>query len=382
MNAYSPPAGTQIATVKFVGSAGASLSFNLVAGQNIRDYYQGAWANTLSNGITGVEAVNAFTCVDPTNCLGSGATGDVKTGRAGTYNIDEQHFSLGSTFAGQTLTQIIITDTNGSSTPAILAATVGASGAAVPTIKSGGVVSASAFGDFSSISPGTWIEIYGSNLATDSRSWAQADFNGINAPTSLDGTTVTIGGQPAFIDYISPAQVNALVASGTPAGAQQLTVTVSSATGAARSATYSVTVNATEPGLLAPPTFNIGGVQYAVGIFSDGAYALPAGAISGVNSRPAKPGDVLTFYGVGFGSVTPNSPAGQLVQQLNTLSLPFQISIGGVPASVEYNGLAPGYTGLYQFNVTVPNAASGNAAVAFTLNGTNGTQTLSIAVQD
>jgi uncharacterized protein (TIGR03437 family) len=73
------------------------------------------------------------------------------------------------------------------------------------------VVSASAFGEFTSVSPGSWIEIYGSNLAVDSRSWPASDFNGVNAPTSLDGTSVTIGGQAAFVDFISPGQVDALV---------------------------------------------------------------------------------------------------------------------------------------------------------------------------
>jgi uncharacterized protein (TIGR03437 family) len=74
----------------------------------------------------------------------------------------------------------------------------------LPSINSGGIVSAGAFGAFTSIAPGSWIEIYGSNLAIDSRSWAGSDFNGVNAPTSLDGTKVTIEGQSAFIDYISP----------------------------------------------------------------------------------------------------------------------------------------------------------------------------------
>jgi N-acetylneuraminic acid mutarotase len=97
--------------------------------------------------------------------------------------------------------------------------------ASTPAISAGGVVSASAFGGFASVSPGSWIEIYGSNLATNTRSWAGADFNGVNAPTSLDGTTVTIGGKSAFIDYISPGQINALVSSDTPTGAQQVVVT-------------------------------------------------------------------------------------------------------------------------------------------------------------
>ena len=73
-----------------------------------------------------------------------------------------------------------------------------------PTIRStSGVISASAFGGFNTAAPGSYIEIYGSNLATKTRSWAAEDFNGISAPRSLDGTSVTINGLPAFIAFIS-----------------------------------------------------------------------------------------------------------------------------------------------------------------------------------
>jgi hypothetical protein len=124
MNAYQPPAGEQLATIQFIGGGGASLTFSLIGGEDIRDYYQGGFVNSLSNGVSGVEAVNAFSCTDPTNCLGSGGTGDVETGNTGGYVIDEQHFSLGAAFAGQTLTQIIITDTNDGSNPILLGITV------------------------------------------------------------------------------------------------------------------------------------------------------------------------------------------------------------------------------------------------------------------
>jgi hypothetical protein len=95
----------------------------------------------------------------------------------------------------------------------------------VPSINYEGVVSASVFGTLKSFAPGSWIEIYGSNLAPDSRSWTTADFQATNAPTSLDGTTVTIGGQAAFIDYIRATHVNAQVPSGVATGQQQITVT-------------------------------------------------------------------------------------------------------------------------------------------------------------
>jgi uncharacterized protein (TIGR03437 family) len=97
--------------------------------------------------------------------------------------------------------------------------------------------------------------------------------------------------------------------------------------------------------------------------------------------RPARSGETLILYGVGFGPVTPSSSAGQLVQQANSLTSSFQISIGGFPATVFYDGLAPGYTGLYQFNITVPNAAVGSAVpVTFSLAGKPGTQMFNIAI--
>ena len=250
---------------------------------------------------------------------------------------------------------------------------------AVPAIPSGGVVSASAFGGLPSVSPGSWIEIYGSNLAADTRGWGGNDFNGINAPTSVDGTSVAIGGQAAFIDYISPGQVNALVPSNVGTGLQEITVTT--ATGI--SAPFNITVNAVEPGLLAPSSFSVNGITYAVALFSDGSYVLPTGAILGISSHPAKPGDEIVLYGVGFGPVTPSIPAGQLVQQANSLSNSFQMFIGGMPAMALYSGLAPNYTGLYQFNIVVPNIGPGNAVpLTFSLGGVNGTQTLYIAVQN
>jgi hypothetical protein len=116
-----------------------------------------------------------------------------------------------------------------------------------PVITS--VISAGAFGGFSAIAPGTWIEIYGTDLAPDARQWGSSDFNGPNAPTSLDGVQVTINGQKGFIMYISPGQINAQVpANLTFPGSFPVVVNNNGAT----SEPYNVTVNGVEPGLLAP----------------------------------------------------------------------------------------------------------------------------------
>jgi len=248
-----------------------------------------------------------------------------------------------------------------------------------PVIRPFGVQSAGAFGGSYSMAPGSFIEIYGSNLAADSRSWASSDFNGPNAPTSLDGTSVSIGGVKAFVSYISPGQINAQVPSNVPIGSPTLTVT----TGSGTSDPYTVTVASAAPGWLAPASLKVFGKQYAAALFSDGAtFALPPNAIAGVPSRRAEIGDTLTLYGIGFGPVGPDSPAGQVVSQSNGLLSPFQIIFDSLyPGKVLYAGLAPGLIGLYQFNVVVPNTfASDSTQISFTLGGYTSEQTLYIAV--
>jgi uncharacterized protein (TIGR03437 family) len=148
------------------------------------------------------------------------------------------------------------------------------------------------------------------------------------------------------------------------------------------SAPFQVTVETVKPGLLAPSSFVVGGRQNLVALFPDNVtYVLPPGAIAGVPSRRARPGDTIVLYGVGFGNVTPNIVPGTLAQQSNTLSLPFALRIGGIQATVSYSGLAPNYVGLYQFNVVVPSVTTGDSVpVSFSLNGVASTQNLAIAI--
>jgi ligand-binding sensor domain-containing protein len=89
------------------------------------------------------------------------------------------------------------------------------------------------------------------------------------------------------------------------------------------------------------------------------------------------------IYGVGFGPVTGGLTAGTLVTQLNSLTTPIQFLFGSTLATVSYYGLAPSFTGLYQFDVTVPSVSASNAEpISITLGETKGSQTLYIAVQN
>ena len=221
------------------------------------------------------------------------------------------------------------------------------------------------------------MEIYGVNLATTpSQVWASSNFSNNTAPTSLATTSVTVGGQPAYVYFVSPGQVNAQVLTGIATGNQTVVVTTAGGTSSA----YTVNVNAVEPGILATPAFVYNGQQYAASVFSNTlTFDFPV-AINESATEQAKPGNFLTFYGVGFGQVTPNIAAGQVVTQANALS-GVTISIGGVPATVAYAGQVASDVGLYQFNVVVPNIPANPAApVVVSLNDTPVAQTLVIAV--
>jgi len=242
------------------------------------------------------------------------------------------------------------------------------------------VIGAGGFGGFQSVAPGSWIEIYGSDLAVTARAWTGADFNNVTAPTILDGTTVTIGGQPAVVSYISGGQVNALVPLGLGSGSQ--TLTLSSIVGTSQ--TFSIQVDSSQAAMFAPPSFDVGGKQYVGAILSDGSsYALPVNAVTGINSRPAHAGETIVIYGMGFGPVSPDVPYGQIAKQNNKITGTLQIFFGQIRATVSYEGLAQDAVGLYQLNVVVPSGITGDAVpLTFTLNGVTGHQTLYTAVQN
>jgi uncharacterized protein (TIGR03437 family) len=255
-----------------------------------------------------------------------------------------------------------------------------AASASKPSISSGGVVSASAFKSTTSATPGGWIEIFGSNLSPTTREWAGSDFSGSTAPTSLDGISVTVGGRTAFVSFISPGQVNALVPDGVPIGSG-VQVVVKNPAG--ESDAVAVNTADAAPAILAPPSFATGGKQFAVATFagtSSITYVGAAGSVPGVTLRPAKAGDVITLYGVGFGPVTPAVAAGQIASGTTAVRGNVTVQFGSTPATLQYAGLAPGFVGLYQFNVTVPTVAAGDQSLVVALNGTPVAQNVFLTV--
>lgn len=268
---------------------------------------------------------------------------------------------------------ITITPANGG--PVVTVPVTFLTSANQPVIPTGGAIFASSYGAFPVITSNGFVELYGSNLASTTTDWGASFQNGV-APTSLAGVQVQIDGKPAFVAFVSPGQVNVLAPDNIAVGGTvQLVLT--NANGS--SAPIAVRSAAVQPGLLAPGTFKINGRQYVTAFLPDGNFALPTGAMG--NSRPARPGEVLVMYGLGFGPVTPAIPTGTLETQSNRLQNPLQMFFGSTNAPFQYDGLAPNFAGLYQFNVVVPSVADNDAVpLTFNLGGVAGTQTLFIAV--
>ena len=229
-----------------------------------------------------------------------------------------------------------------------LAFTLAAS--AQPPVITAVVNGASFQPDFAS---NTWVTIFGENLASTTRTWNQADFVNGALPTSLDGVSVTTSPSPsvplsispysslpAYVEYISPTQINVLTANisdwtmpdlvypyGRPWNLNQPSLAVRVTTPAG-----SAYFNAS--GMIlpyAPAFFTVSPQNYVAARHADGTLVGRPDLFSGVVSRPARPGETIWLYGTGFG---PTSPA--LAPDLQ-VSAP--VALASCPSVIEFFGL-------------------------------------------
>ncbi len=245
-----------------------------------------------------------------------------------------------------------------------------AAGTAPPQIAANGIVNGASFQP--GIVPGSWATITGSNLSSVTDTWDNFIVNG-KLPTMVDDVSVTVGGQSAYVYYISAGQINFIVPE-VPAGSQEVIVTNS----AGASAPVSATVNEFGPAFFPWPNNQV------VATFQDFSYAAASGTFSGITTTPAKPGDVVILYGTGFGPTNPMPGQGFETPSnttYNTDTLP-TVTVDNVAATVYGAALAPGFAGLYQVAIQVPSSLSaGNWPVVATIGGVSSPTGLVLAVQ-
>ena len=184
-----------------------------------------------------------------------------------------------------------------------------------------------------------------------------------------------IGGYSAAVSYISPGQINAQV----PDGAGPGMVTVQVITAAGPSGLGQVDAEQWAPSFF---TFSSGATSYVAATYEDGTIAGKSGLLgSGVLTRPAMPGDVISLWGTGFGPTTPGVLAGVLFSGAAPLPASDQlaIAIGDVPATVLFAGLSE--AGLYQFNVIVPEVPDGDQLLTAQIQGVSTQQAVYLTIQ-
>jgi uncharacterized protein (TIGR03437 family) len=223
-------------------------------------------------------------------------------------------------------------------------------GAAVPRVDPGRIQNGASFVTQISVAPGTLISIFGSNLAGVQAS-SDTPFQ-----TTLGDTQVVLGGRPVPLQYASDGQLNAQVPYDIAVNTQlQLLVQ----RGTALSVGAPLTVAAAQPAI-----FTVNQQGTGQGTIINTATTVLADA-----NAPVQPGDTVTIYCTGLGAVDPPIPSGTAAppdgssMTVNTVTA----TIGDLPASVGFAGLAPGLTGVYQVIATLDDGVAAGDQVPVTL---------------
>ena len=188
------------------------------------------------------------------------------------------------------------------------------------------------------IAQGSIFVVYGSNLGPSAL--VQAGALPLPTTAGLAGTSLSIaqGLGPSVavpLLYTSAGQVAAVLPSTTPIGNNTLTLTYNG-----KSGTFPIAVVQSNFGI---STVAQSGTGAAVVTFAN------ISLVTGTNS--AKPGDSLVIWGTGLGPITGSDATGAAG---GNLPAQIQVFLGGVQATVQYQGRTPTAVGLDQINITVP----------------------------
>ncbi len=221
-------------------------------------------------------------------------------------------------------------------------------------------------------SANTYISIYGSNFAPvnwPAPIWTDYIFNG-QLPTTLGGVSVSMGGTPAYVYYVSPGQINVLAPS---LGTGSIPVTVTTPAGISN--TFTIQSASVQPAFFEWGTYAVATDQNYNWLVPNGTFSTP--------TAPAYPGEVVILWGTGFGPTTPAAPAGQVVPTTPEFQVKgVTVTVGGVSAQVYATALSSGWAGLYQVAITVPSTlADGTYDVVATVGGVSSPAGVKLTVQ-
>ena len=233
---------------------------------------------------------------------------------------------------------------------------------APPTIRANGVVNAFSNTTSNGFAPGSYISIYGSGLSDVLRveNTASLPLSLANVSIGFDvtGKTESYAGR---IHYVSPGQINVQVPwelQGNTSASMKVSI------GDFSSPNYSLKLNDFSPALLENVDQSSG--KSLIVAFNENNSLLTS--VSG-----GKRGRPIVMFANGLGPVdvpqATGEPAPAAEPLARTKTTPV-VTIGGAQAQVLFSGLAPGFVGLYQLNVVVPDSAPlGMQSISVSVNG-------------
>ncbi len=243
-----------------------------------------------------------------------------------------------------------------------------------PVLAVGGTINGASFR--APVAPGMIAAVFGERLGS-----SLAFASSVPLPTTLAGVSLRFSGNLAVpIFFAAPGQMNIQIPWEL---AGQTSATLTATTGGGVSAGIPVAIAPAAPAIFS--TNQQGTGQGVVLIASSGEIAAPTGSIQGRAHRPADVGEFLTIYCLGLGDVD-NRPAtgatSPAAEPLGRVRVIPTVTIGGVNAEVTFAGLAPGFVGLYQINVRIPDdAPAGDAVNLVITSGGVASNTVTIAVR-
>jgi uncharacterized protein (TIGR03437 family) len=202
------------------------------------------------------------------------------------------------------------------------------------------------------------------------RSVTTADLVDGNVPTLFAGICVDVSGVRAPIFGASDTQVNFQFPA-VPLGSAEVSILTNCGT-SDQKATNAVTIAVQQ----ATPEFfyfignEDGHNPVATRESITGALIGPSNLFPGSGMRPAKPGELVTLYGTGFGdtnpSITPGTAATGAAKTLGAV----RVFFNGELVNADYAGVTPFSPGLYQLNIRVPlGLAAGEYSVVIEVGG-------------
>jgi uncharacterized protein (TIGR03437 family) len=213
--------------------------------------------------------------------------------------------------------------------------TVGASS----SISIAGVAQGASFK--TQFAPGMILSVFGSGLAPGTQAASAVPLS-----LSMQGVSATVNGIAAPLYYVSPTQINLQIPYETGAGPAVVGINNNGAV-----ASFPFTTTPTAPG-----------------IFVASGNLVP--------TATASPGGILVLFMTGEGDVTPElvtgaSPsASTAIADLPAPRLPVTVTVGGIPATILFEGIPPALVGVTQINFVVPsNVPAGVQPVVVTSNG-------------